>query len=314
MKIFISHSSNNKDYGNALVDLLTSIGIKSDEIIFTSNDAFGIPIGKDIFDWLKTKIEEKPFVIYLLSPEYYKSVACLNEMGAAWIVENDHAMIFTPDFDLDSYEFKNGAINPREIGFFINNDNRLISFINDMKSKFEITSNWTLINQKIKTFLQDIHVIKPIDKTYNDNRNNTRGKKNIVSNTNNNVVISKFCKDLFENKVKDDEVLLAKYVIDTDRFNLGFGWQTSIEVDNIKSWEGLNGINNILSRNYGAVIRRLEMKKLIEVSDTTSHGNPKAMKPVEDFVNDLLDPIEKLDNKINEVLVKNKIKNADLPF
>ena len=121
MKIFISHSSENKDYGNALVDLLTSIEVKSEDIIYTSNDAYGIPIGKDIFDWLKSKIEEKPFVIYLLSPEYYKSRTCLNEVGAAWIVENDHAMIFTPNFDLDSYEFKNGAINPREIGFYINN-------------------------------------------------------------------------------------------------------------------------------------------------------------------------------------------------
>ena len=50
MKIFISHSSKNKDYGNAFVDLFTSIGAKSNEIIFTSNNAFGIPIGKDTFD------------------------------------------------------------------------------------------------------------------------------------------------------------------------------------------------------------------------------------------------------------------------
>lgn len=33
MKIFISHSSANKDYGNALVELLRGIGITEDEIV-----------------------------------------------------------------------------------------------------------------------------------------------------------------------------------------------------------------------------------------------------------------------------------------
>ena len=67
MKIFISHSSANKDYGNALVELLRGIGITEDEIVFTSNTAYGIPIGQNIFNWLKSQITEKPFVIYLLS-------------------------------------------------------------------------------------------------------------------------------------------------------------------------------------------------------------------------------------------------------
>ena len=38
MKIFISHSSKNKDYGNALVELLRGVGLKEDEVVFTSNN------------------------------------------------------------------------------------------------------------------------------------------------------------------------------------------------------------------------------------------------------------------------------------
>lgn len=64
MKIFISHSSKNKDYGNHLVQLLRVLGIKENEIKFTSNVAFGIPVAKNIFNWLKPQIEDKPFVIY----------------------------------------------------------------------------------------------------------------------------------------------------------------------------------------------------------------------------------------------------------
>ena len=145
MKIFISHSSKNENYGNLLVELLRGLGIKEDEIIFTSNVAYGIPVAKNIFHWLKSQIEEKPFVIYLLSKEYYESVACLNEMGAAWIVENEHAAIFTPSFDLSSKEFQNGALDPREIGFKINDEDRVLSFIQMISKNFDITNNAVLI-------------------------------------------------------------------------------------------------------------------------------------------------------------------------
>ena len=67
MKIFISHSSKNYFYGDKLVDLLRNVGIKENEIIYTSNTAYGIPVAQNIFNWLKSQITEKPFVIYLLS-------------------------------------------------------------------------------------------------------------------------------------------------------------------------------------------------------------------------------------------------------
>ena len=156
MKIFISHSSKNVEYGNALVNLLTGVGISGDQIIFTSNDAYGIPTGQNIFDWLKNLINEKPYVLYLLSPEYYKSVACLNEMGAAWVTENKHTMIFTPNFKLDSYEFRNGALDPREIGFYINNYDKLIAFIDSLRSDYNVTTNQVLITQKIREFIEII--------------------------------------------------------------------------------------------------------------------------------------------------------------
>lgn len=161
MKIFISHSSKNKDYGEALVNLLTAVGVKDDEIIFTSNDAYGIPIGQSIFNWLKSRISEKPHVLYLLSPEYYGSVACLNEMGAAWVVENKHTMIFTPNFNLSSPEFLNGAIDPREIGFYINNHDKVIAFIETLRADFTISSNHVLISQKIRLFLETIKSFSP---------------------------------------------------------------------------------------------------------------------------------------------------------
>ncbi|MEJ5106642.1 toll/interleukin-1 receptor domain-containing protein, partial [Chryseobacterium sp. MYb328] len=160
MKIFISHSSKDKNFGNSLVELLRSLGVKENEITFTSNTAYGIPIGQNIFKWLKSQITENPFVIYLLSEEYYRSVACLNEMGAAWIIENEHAAIFTPNFDLSSKEFQGGALDPREIGFYINDEERILAFIHHLSTKFEITKNPILISQNVKKFLEQIKNFK----------------------------------------------------------------------------------------------------------------------------------------------------------
>lgn len=38
MKVFISHSSKDKVYGDILVDLLKGLGLKREEIIYTSNE------------------------------------------------------------------------------------------------------------------------------------------------------------------------------------------------------------------------------------------------------------------------------------
>jgi hypothetical protein len=231
MKIFISHSSKNDDYGNALVDLLIGVGIIGEKIIFTSNDAYGIPTGENIFNWLKNRITEKPYVLYLLSPEYYTSVACLNEMGAAWVVENEHTMIFTPDFNLKSYEFQNGALDPREIGFYINNQDRLILFIESLKTHFAITTNPVLIYQKIRQFLNriinlnssisnisskkvnEVSIEEPIViSTETIKTKSTKSTGNNYSTLNQSNPTDRFFNDLLINKLKNEEVILIQCI------------------------------------------------------------------------------------------------------
>ncbi|SOS48557.1 TIR_2 superfamily protein [Tenacibaculum dicentrarchi] len=320
MKIFISHSSKNKNYGNALVNLLTGIGISGDKIIFTSNDAYGIPIGENIFDWLKNRITEKPYVLYLLSPEYYKSVACLNEMGAAWVIENKHTMIFTPNFELDSYEFQNGAIDPREIGFYIDNFGKLIAFIDSLRTDYNVTKNPVLINQKLIEFIEKIKPFSSIKSEKKEEKNIQESvftetpilKKKEQKQTEIKVSVpkkyegkSRFFNDLMNDKLKDEEVILIHYINDTAKFKLFTGWQENLELDNIRIWEDINGINNILSNNYESVVRRFEMKKLTFVSAITSGGNPKEIQINEELQDDLLELPEVVLQKISKIVEKN---------
>lgn len=330
MKIFISHSSKNEDYGSALVDLLIGVGITGDKIIFTSNDAYGIPTGENIFNWLKNRITEKPYVLYLLSPEYYTSVACMNEMGAAWVVENEHIMIFTPDFNLKSYEFQNGALDPREIGFYINNQDRLILFLESLKTHFPISANPVLINQKIREFLNRIVNLKSsisnipskkvnevsieeptVISTESINTKSTKSNGNKITNLNQSNPTDRFFTDLLSNKLKTEEVILIHYIRETDKYKLGTGWQASNEIDNIKEWEDINELDNTLSMNYENVIRRFEMKKLTEVSDITSYDNPKEVKLIESFQQRFLGFSQDELKKIEEVIEKCPMNNYD---
>lgn len=316
MKIFISHSSRNKFYGDKLVELLRNVGIKENEIVYTSNTAYGIPVGQNIFNWLKTQISEKPFVIYLLSEEYYKSIACLNEMGAAWIIENEHAAIFTPNFNLLSKEFQSGALDPREIGFYITNEERVLSFLHLLSKDFEISKNHVIISQSVKKFLYEIN-------NYKTNISEVLKKEEPIRSTlkNQTDLFSKFINLITSQKLKDDEIILLQYIIETGRYKLMTGWQEQNEVDNIKEWEVINEIDNKLSKNYSSTLKRFELRGFTEVSALTSSNNPKELMIKEEISAHLLDLPESIIKIIMETIEKNhceyeepESKETDLPF
>lgn len=113
-KIFISHSSDDQGYTYPFVELLESLGIKKEHIIYTSISEYGIPLDEDIYDYLKNQFQNYNIhIFFMLSDNYYKSPACLNEMGAAWVLQNKYTTILLPNFELKEIK---GAINPRQIG------------------------------------------------------------------------------------------------------------------------------------------------------------------------------------------------------
>jgi hypothetical protein len=337
MKIFISHASANKGYGDALVELLRGIGIGEDEIIYTSNTAYGIPTTQNIFKWLKAQIIDKPFVIYLLSREYYSSIACLNEMGAAWIIESEHAIIFTPGFEISSKEFQNGAIDPREVGFFLDNQERLLTFIELLQAHFTISKNRVIIHQKLTKYLDDVKKIVTHPITLNVKPNNSillalgnkEGeitslaeeksvnamytsivKKNPVG------LYEKFLNDILSGKLKNEELILLHYILETGRVKFGTGWQEQHEIARLKVWEEVTELNSQLTSNYSNVISKFEIRGYVEVSAVTSSDNPKEVKLRLDISERILEMPDTVLVVIDEAIKNNKLigEEDDLPF
>lgn len=339
MKIFISHSSLNAGYGSALVELLTSIGITHDKITFTSDTSYGIPAGENIFKWLKGRISEKPFVIYLLSPEYFSSVACLNEMGAAWVVENQHVAIFTPTFDLASESFRNSVLDPREMGFRLNDSERLAMFAEQIKSLFDLSTNQVIISRACQKCIDTVDQIasEPIQQSPQpralSNPTQYVAAPRLVPEDASSTPESaapgpipavrrrlppaeRFFKDFDDGKLKDEEILLIFYASDTGRFSLGVGWRADEEKQRIVEWEELNEFSDTLSKGYDAAINRLEVRTLTEVSERTSHGNPRQIDFVQELKDQMLDLSENFHIKAEEIIHRDleKKSNVENPF
>jgi hypothetical protein len=116
-KVFISHSSLDKQYVDKFVELLKRFGFHDKDIFYSSNIANGVEPGELILDRLKSELENRPVVIYFLSKNYYASSICLNEMGASWMMTDKHYPIALPGFSLNKI---NGAVNPDRLTISLN--------------------------------------------------------------------------------------------------------------------------------------------------------------------------------------------------
>lgn len=158
--IFLSHKSDNKKYADALEKLLTSLGVKRGQLIYTSHPLHKIPLGKNIYDFLRENINGSVFVVILWSNEYLTSPACLNEMGAAWVTQSDYTNIYTPDFEFGNPKYHECAVDTRKMGAVLNGNDHckasMIEFKNKILNYFSLTideQTWTFT---LDQFLKDI--------------------------------------------------------------------------------------------------------------------------------------------------------------
>lgn len=119
-KVFISHSSHDKAYVEALVELLEDLGMPDGSIVCTSVPGHGIPGGTKIYDWLRDQFISCDLrVVFALSNNYYNSPASLNEMGAAWVTKATDTLILLPEFDFSGIK---GCVDPTEVGMKLDGD------------------------------------------------------------------------------------------------------------------------------------------------------------------------------------------------
>lgn len=146
-KIFISHASKDKVICNAFVELLEGIGIPESMILYSSSPRHGIPGDMDIFEYLRSHLADGITVYYMLSDNYYQSVYCLNEMGAAWVTQNDFSTFLLPNFT----QSIDGVIDNKKKAYSLNNPVELVYLKNKLIEEFTVDvsdAKWEDIKNK----------------------------------------------------------------------------------------------------------------------------------------------------------------------
>ena len=117
--VFISHSSKDKSFVEALVELLEGIGLDNKTLFCSSVPGYWIGLSKDIFVALQGLITNRSlYVIFVQSPYFYQSPVSLNEMGAAWAVRAEYCSILTPDMEFSKMT---AVVNSHQTAIKVNN-------------------------------------------------------------------------------------------------------------------------------------------------------------------------------------------------
>lgn len=100
-RIFISHSSKDKEVMEMFTDniLQLGIGLSHEDIFCTSIEEMGIRNGEDIRQHIKNNVQGADFSILMISKNYKESEICLNEMGAVWAADNRVRYYLLPNVD-----------------------------------------------------------------------------------------------------------------------------------------------------------------------------------------------------------------------
>ena len=120
--IFISHSTKDSEYVASLVDLLRKIGFTDEDVFCSSYPGYGIPLGKNIYEFLKSCFKDyELFVLFVISKDnYYSSPASLNEMGAAWVQGAKSIPILLPGMSPAQLR---GVVGPDSLALCLDSDN-----------------------------------------------------------------------------------------------------------------------------------------------------------------------------------------------
>lgn len=152
-KIFISHSSKDKEIVREFVNeiLVLSLGTDQKNIFCTSIEGLGITSGEDFRKRIKAELELAKIVIQVISKNYKSSEVCLNEMGAAWVLAtNVIPLVIDGGYDIG---FINNTIHQLNLG----RKEDVLQFIDDWEHLFPRKAQYSKINGHVDKFLKIVH-------------------------------------------------------------------------------------------------------------------------------------------------------------
>jgi hypothetical protein len=125
-KVFISHSSTNKEIADHLCAFISRLGVKQDRIFCSSVIGQGVDNGEKLNDKIADAIGKSSLLIFLISHDFLASSYCMEELGVGWYLAHNKSVtcfyLILPD--IDTSELK-GFVNSKIDRFtFLDLDHR----------------------------------------------------------------------------------------------------------------------------------------------------------------------------------------------
>ena len=162
-KVFISHSSKDKDYVVKIVSLLDDMGINPSDVFCSSLPGYDIPIDTDIFEYLRDQFRQfNLHMIIVHSNNYYQSSVSLNEMGAAWVLRTKCTSFLLPRFGFDKMT---GVVNGNSIAIKLDNvedeiKDKLNQLYDLIVAEFSLQKKATILwEQKRDSFIEGVQKV-----------------------------------------------------------------------------------------------------------------------------------------------------------
>lgn len=162
MKIFISHSSEDNEYVEQIVNLLIGMGLDREHFFCTSLPGYGIPADTGVIDYLREQCSNYELhVIFVHSNNYYNSTDSLIEMGAARAILCEETSILLPDVN---FEDMIRTINEESLIKLCRTEryikNRLNDFYDKIVNGFDLERNDDCIWEQTRdSFIKEVELI-----------------------------------------------------------------------------------------------------------------------------------------------------------
>lgn len=172
--------------------------------------------------------------------------------------------------------------------------------------------NTEIVNEYDRSYVVEVGATVSIDCFRELLRLSTHCIEFIERETNQHITVNKALSgnrldELIQNEFTPLEILLTKYIIDTDKYTLMTGWQQDKEIDEINAWQEINMINSLLSEKYGHVLNKYLYRNLIVVSQCTEYSNPKEYRIKPDVFDMFHNLSDKSNAKIENVIKENYV-------
>lgn len=149
--VFISHSSEDKEFVNKISSFFQTLGIKSDNIFCSSIEGQGVKNGERIEEKVRERLITSKLLFYVITKNFLKSNYCIQELGAGWILRdsriNGKKVFLLKLADVKANDIK-GFINS-DFKYSELNQDSLTELIDDVSEVFNVPNRKATENNRL---------------------------------------------------------------------------------------------------------------------------------------------------------------------